>query len=177
MNIIVTGDLHSGKSRVLRKSLALLKEDYCGIFCRPVVQAGEKVGYALTRTNSSKIQVFAHRNFKSELSFGEYKCDLRPFTWAADYLQQCLSKEANLVVIDEIGMIEKNVPVYIEAVVKLLDSPLGALLVVQRRAAYFWRLLESRTDCRHFETTRQNRDSLPLVLAQELHALLLKNKI
>ena len=175
-NIIMTGDVHVGKSTLLQKALALLDEDYCGIFCRPVFENGERVGYGLTRTDGSEPDVFAHRDFQSDLSLGPFKCNLRPFARAATYLQHCLSEGAHLVVIDEIGVIEKSASAYVEAVIKILDSPVSALFVVQRRAAYFWEMLASRKNWRLYEAALQNRDALPRMLAEELQALLLKNK-
>ncbi len=174
--IILTGELHIGKSTLVRTILHDLRVSHCGVFCEPVSEEGQQVGYALRVAGETKLDVFAHKNRGGETSLGVFKCDLKPFERAALYLSNCLTMQPPLVVIDEIGVIEKKARAYHLAVQKLLDSPLVVLLVVQKRADYMWKVIDGRRDCQVYKVTPDNRAQLPGAIVENVQALLARNK-
>ena len=175
-NIIVTGNLQVGKSVLIRKVLTLARVNHRGLFCERLYEKNIIVGYGLRRVGEHALDIFAHMGIRSDISFGAFGCDMMPFQKAAHYLEDCLTPTCDFVVIDEIGIIEKDVSVFIRSIISILDSKIPALFVVQKRALFMWDILRKRQDCLLFEVNLDNRDLLAPVLVQHVQSLVSKNK-
>lgn len=174
-NIILTGELRTGKSTLVRHVLKRLDTAYQGLFCEKLIEDKNIVGYVLRRTNDSRPLIFAHKSFDHDVSMGPFGCDSSAFDQAASFLESCLTSASQLIVLDEIGVIEENSFAYLAVVESVLNSTKSALIVVQKRADYMWRRLNTRQDCIPFEVTRENRDSLIDVIERHLLELV-KNR-
>jgi nucleoside-triphosphatase len=145
-NIILTGDIGCGKSTLVKKILSELNIPFTGIFCHAVFRDDVKVGYGLKMPGRKELQIYAHIDIKSALHMQNFGIELEPFEKAAQSIEKGIESAAKLFVIDEVGIMEKNVIAYQRAVDRLLDSEIAALMVVQRRADYFWKRIKSRKD-------------------------------
>ncbi len=145
-NIVITGGLHTGKSTLVRSILERISMPYLGVFSLPILQGARRVGFALRRAGEADIDVFAHENLHSSKQYNRYFVIDAPFERAADYLLDCLNREAPLIVIDEVGVMENHVQPFLDAVLAVLNSEKLSLMVVQQRALAAWEKLNGRDD-------------------------------
>mgnify|MGYP006289075999 CR=1 FL=1 len=167
-NIIITGELHTGKSTLVRSILESISISYLGVFSMPILQGARRVGFALRRVGESRIEVFAHENWQKGSKYDRYTVIEQPFERAALYLNECLGKHVELIVIDEIGAMENHVESFLRAVLQVLNSPKRSLMVVQKRAQAAWELLENRNDVIVFQVTEDNHIALQLSILELL---------
>ena len=154
-NVILTGSLHSGKSTLVQHALDALAFEYKGVFCQPIIQHKETLGYGIRLIGHKELHVFAHIDFQNSERFDKYGLDLSPFFAAAHYIKENLDGRQKLFVIDEIGVIEQSVSEYLNAIDHLLGSPVPCLIVVQKRAAYL-KTVEKRNDAVVLELENYN---------------------
>lgn len=152
-NIILTGDIGCGKSTLVQKILRELNIPFTGIFCHALFRDDVKVGYGLKIPGINELQIFAHVDIKSAQHMQKFGVELKPFEKAALVIRKSVASPPQLFVIDEIGIMEQSAIEYQQAVRRLLDSNIATLLVVQRRANYFWKDTKKRQDVIVFELT------------------------
>lgn len=167
-NLIVTGDLHSGKSTLVRSVLERLSFPYLGILSMPIIRGAQRVGFALRRVGESHIDIFAHEDFQSATQYDRYFVKDEPFQHAAEYLMACLKHDVQLIVVDEVGVMENHIAMYLKAVKAVLDSTTNSLMVVQKRARGMWHILEPRDDVIVFTVQANNHIALQREILQRL---------
>lgn len=150
-NIILTGGLRQGKSHVILSVIQDLEIDYRGLFSRPVIHNNACVGYGFQTSERSDIDLFAHVDFQTDITFDKYCVDLRVFDKAAHILKTWLSESHSLIVIDEIGVMEKSAVRFLKTIDQLLNSDIPCIVVVQERATYILQDLQNRRDCWIFQ--------------------------
>ena len=137
MKILITGELHGGKSTALKIALSQIsKESMAGFFTTPVIENEEKTGHQITLTCGDSF-VFAHKNIENISSYGQFGVDLSVFNSAADKLKTDIQNKKWLV-IDELGIMESvdsDFPGKIESIIR---GHKNSLVVVQKRAFEFW---------------------------------------
>lgn len=144
-NIIITGELHTGKSSLVQRVLSHVQSPFAGLYCNPIYENEKKVGFGLQKVGNSDIDIFAHVDWHGN-QFGPFGVRLKPFERAAVYVRKMLDSQIPLFVIDEIGVVEEQVQNYQNAIDELLDSRNMILIVVQKRADYFWKRIRKRKD-------------------------------
>ena len=167
-NLIVTGDLHTGKSTLVRSVLECLSISYLGILSMPIIRGAQRVGFALRHVGESHIDIFAHEDFQSATHYDRYFVKDEPFQRAAEYLMACLKCDVQLIVVDELGVMENHIAVYLKAVKAVLDSATNSLMVVQKRAREMWHILEPRDDVIVFTVQANNHIALHREILQRL---------
>jgi len=155
-NIILTGELHCGKSTLVRRFLNKYSKSYKGIFSEPVVLHNEIVGYALRMIDEPGIQLCAHTKLNSSDRFGKFALDVSAFNDAAAYIEKCLHLSFMFFVVDEVGIFEDSIYTYQSALKKMLDSEKLCLYVVQKRSG-FLNEVKQRNDTAVLEL-RPNRE-------------------
>lgn len=157
-NIILTGELHCGKSTLVRRFLEKYSISYKGIFSEPVVVQKEIVGYALRLIDEPGIRLYAHTKLNNSDRFEKFALDLNVFDDVASYIEKCLHLSFMLFVVDEVGIFEDSVHTYQSALKKMLDSKNQCLYVVQKRAD-FLNEMKQRDDTAVLEL-RPNREKV-----------------
>lgn len=169
-NIILTGELHCGKSTLVRRILEKLSVDCKGVFSESVLEHGHVAGYGLRLIGEPNLHIFAHTDFEKGQHFDKFVVDLAPFERAANYIEHNLAVQPDLFVVDEIGLIEHTVTPYKQAITNILDSTIPSVLVVQKRSDFLLELMP-RHDVKIF-VLETNHTQLEILMTQELSELL-----
>jgi nucleoside-triphosphatase len=159
-HIFLTGKPGVGKTTIIRKVLERLKVETAGFFTREIRRGGERVGFELV-TLSGKKAILAHKQARSPFRVGKYRVNVEAFEQIALPELERASRQASLVVIDELGRMELFSEKFQRCVQRTLDRAQLVLGVVQRRANPFTDAVKSRSDVLVIEVTETNRDRLP----------------
>ena len=101
--LIVTGPVHSGKTtRLMHWAASQTKID--GIF-QPVIDDKRFIYHIASRTLKS-LEVPALAKEEHIIRIGNYRFSKETFSWAQKKLLDCLSKDLDWLIIDEIGPLE-----------------------------------------------------------------------
>ncbi|AHB12915.1 NTP transferase domain-containing protein [Dehalococcoides mccartyi] len=112
MNLIVTGEVGSGKSSHCQRYARHLQE--CGfktggVICRPVFQGGIKVGYSAVDIRTSAEAVFSltdpQADFQGE-KVGKYSILQSGLAFACNTIREALKTGCEVIFLDEIGHLE-----------------------------------------------------------------------
>lgn len=173
-NFFLTGEIRIGKSTVIDKIIrhhSFHQRKIEGYRTRAIIADGHRVGFAFDVINGER-QVFAHANLDSSITFNRFKIDSNVFdTFGVSALQHAC-KHAEIIVLDEIGIFEKNSNVFIEQIIKCLDSNIVVLGVYQKRATWFAEILQRRSDVNVTEISKFNRINIHNELVQQLEKAL-----
>jgi len=159
-NIFITGSIKIGKSSVINKVLEQLGEIKLGGFkTTPIFENGLRKGFALESFHGQK-QIFAHTNLDSNMKFNVYRYDVSVFENFGTQLLENGLKNSELIVMDEIGMMEKNTVQYKKHIMKCLGAHQQVLGAFQKRAEWFSDILSKRSDTKIFFITEENRETI-----------------
>ncbi len=160
-NIFVTGSIHSGKTTILNKVLDKLPNlKISGFRTLPIYENKKKQGFIFESLDGSR-KLFAHIDLKTENQFDIYKFDYKVFEeFGVSALKKALSN-SDVILMDEIGMMEKQAKSFRQMIIKCLNSPQLGLGACQDRATWFLNILEKRTDTKIFVIHEVNRDLIP----------------
>ena len=160
-NIFITGDLRSGKTTIINsviKQLDIIKID--GFKTSPVFENEKKTGFVFESFSGVK-KCFAHIKMNSKDKFDVYQFDYTIFEdFGAIILQNSLLN-SDLIIMDEIGVMEKQAKIFINTLVNCLDSKKIVLGVFQKRALWFYDIIKERNDTEIFHINKNNRELLP----------------
>lgn len=169
-HVLLTGEIGAGKSTVLRRTLALLD-----------VRAGGIETYSPEPRGVLPKRLFL-RAYGSEET-GAYLCTLpqgdrgavlHGFNETASVLLAQAQKSAELIVIDEIGRLEREALAYHEALRACLDGSRPVLGVIRRHKADWADWIRAREDVLLLEVTEENRSALAEVAAERIRASLMR---
>jgi len=159
-NIFITGSIKVGKSSVINKVLEQLGEIKIGGFKTiPIFEDGLRKGFALESFDGQKL-IFAHTDLESNLKFDVYRYDISVFETFGTQLLDNAMKDSELIVMDEIGVMEKKTTLFKEYVLKCLDLPVPVLGAFQKRGEWFSDILNKRSDTRIILVNEENRDHI-----------------
>lgn len=166
-NCFLTGPIRIGKSTVLNKILndPLFNQlKIAGFKTIPINANGLIEGYALEIIDGQK-KLFAHIQLATKEKFKCYQIDPSIF----DNLgKEIVINHADIILMDEIGVIEKNASKFIDFLRHCLDSEKFVLGVYQQRAHWFFELIRDRKDTLIFEVTKTNRDTIHIEILEQL---------
>ena len=160
-NIFLTGSIHSGKSTIINEVIEQLPElKICGFRTLPIYDNNIKKGFFLESFNGSK-KTFAHTDLKRNEQFDIYKFDYAVFEdFGVSILKQALLQDG-VIIMDEIGMMEKQAKSFCQKIQECLNSPQLVLGAFQKRATWFSNILKDRLDTGIFLVSDTNRNDLP----------------
>lgn len=169
-NIFLTGKISVGKSTVLEKVLChhLFRELKIGGFrIRKLIENGTHTGYLLDVINGESV-TFAHVHRQTDQKFNRYFVDPSVFEiWGVFALQSAL-ENADVIVLDEIGIIEKDCDTFKRSVFECLDSEKIVFGIYQQRADWFAKSLNERNDSVVFKVTLHNRNYIYKKIIEQL---------
>ena len=165
VKIGLTGLPGAGKTEtVLRISAMLEEEDMVvgGMITEPVIERGERTGFYVQDLHSGEKKVFAHETIDSRQKVGKYGVDLMALEEVGVRAIQKAIEEADLIVIDEVGRMEVESPLFVEAVRDALDSEKPMILTLHKKSRNpLLQDIRRRDDVRILEVTIVNRNLLP----------------
>ena len=151
MHIFLTGPLQSGKSTAIARYL-VGRPEAPGGFRTHWDRAGGRLTLELLETGET-------------LSVAT----MEPHGVRADRAAFDAAGERSLLLMDELGFLERCSPVFQRAVFTLLDGPTPVLGVLRRHAkSPFWGPVSRRADVRLLPLTVENRAEIPTELARLL---------
>ena len=81
---------------------------------------------------------------------------------------QALEAPAQLLVLDELGFLERDAAAFRRRIEQVLDGPTPVLGVVRQSGSLFLPALQARADTVVLTVTLENRDAIPALLCQYL---------
>ncbi len=198
INVLLTGDIQVGKTTVCRGVVELarrwgykpkglltppiLDEDGAKVAsCLPYkctknlsVRQGRqlaKVGIELVDIDSGERRLLARANHDlGGPQVGRYSFDAKALAWGQSILDKAIRVGCDLLVVDEVGYLELERKEGFNAVLEALRA--GALpriiIVVRSSLVESLRQLLPRVDFVTFTVTEENRDALPLKIAERI---------
>jgi nucleoside-triphosphatase len=138
-----------------------------GFFTQEIRVAGGRVGFRV-ETFSGVASTLAHVSGQQGPRVGKYHVDVGAFERIGVAELESAIKEADVILVDEIGKMELFSECFRKAVLSALDSEKPVLATVMAHADPFVDALKARADVRAVEVTMENRDRLPEELAVQL---------
>ncbi len=148
-----------GKTSILDKiRMDLSSSDMIidGFQTKPVDKNGIVQGYAMAPLNGGQKQ-FARVGQVSPVKFDRFYIDLSVFETLGVMTLENAMQYADIIYMDEIGVIEKDASEFRQCIRRCLDSKKIVLGAVQRRARWFFDLINQRTDTILIEVFDNNR--------------------
>ena len=165
--IAVTGPPDVGKSTVVHKVIELLKSHVAvgGILTRDKRLKGKRIGFEIMDLASGTTGQLADL-WGNGPRVGHYRVNLHDLdNIGAHALENALTSE--LIIVDEVGPMELQSDKFIQAVEKVIASEKPILAVV--KLGYNHPLAQNiRRIFKLITVTKENRDSLPAEIAEEL---------
>jgi len=118
------------------------------------------VGFSLSGIGDENARIFAHQDFAGAPRHSRFGVRPEVFEQYGAAILKNIRSGTKLIVIDEIGVMEKQAKHFLHQFWQILDGPLPVLAVVQKRADYIWRYVERREDSAVFCIDHQNRETI-----------------
>ncbi len=138
MNLIVTGEIQSGKTTWCTKySHWLLEQKFTvgGVLCPEVRNNDVKIGYDMVDVQTGRSVMFGR--FASEANFdgepvGNYLISYEGLEFANRAIQKALENKCDMVLIDEVGHLELDGKGIIESATMACQKAPSTLIVVRK---------------------------------------------
>ncbi|RQG96618.1 nucleoside-triphosphatase [Natrarchaeobius chitinivorans] len=166
-NALITGPPRSGKTTVLERTVAALRESGCsidGLSCPEIRDDGGRVAFEIVALQADERAVMAHVRYESGPRVGKYQVDVS----AVDRLSRVALETAvdrgdcDCLVIDEIAPMQLESDRFVEATRSALDAPVPVLAAIKDRSTDgFLGEVKTRGDVERFAVGPETRDALP----------------
>lgn len=167
-NILITGPPGIGKTTIVKSLSHLLKGlDLIGFYTEEIREKGARKGFRLKALDGRE-GVLAHVDIEGP-KIGKYGVNVKGF----ERFLSSLDLKAQVILIDEIGKMECLSKRFISLVRKLLDSEeVVTVATVAERGRGLIQEVKERKDCEIFKVSYENREALPLEIAERIRTIL-----
>lgn len=138
-----------------------------GFFTQEIREAGERMGFRV-ETFSGLAGTLAHVCRQEGPRAGKYGVDVAAFERIGVAGLERAIKEADVILIDEIGRMELNSRRFQKAVLSALDSDKPVMATVMAHFDPFAEALKARADVQLVEVTKESRERLVEELGTQL---------
>ena len=171
MHVLITGEIGAGKSTAMKRTLALLP----GVCVRGLQTHYVEPRGTMERTLYLRAWGEAgNGHFLTCLPETDREACTAVFDAQGTALLEQAVQQAQLIVIDEIGRLERDAARYCEALSACLDGDVPVLAVIRKHKAPWADGLRAHPKATLIEVTQDNRDDVPAqaaaLLAQRLYA-------
>ena len=167
MNVFLTGERHAGKSMVITKTINGL-DLRVGGFCTTFGPQRSEADRLLCMHHPAQGAVIAPEYAVARFSSGIPVAMAYMFDSLGCSLLDKAKCSAQIIVMDELGWLEKDANKFRQAVLSALDSNIPVLGVLREGLPGWTKEIAARHDVKLVTVTLENRDRLPVVLKQWL---------
>ena len=163
-NLLLTGPPGVGKTTLLVKVARRLgPKRVRGFLTTEIRDGGQRVGFALVPlVKNPQKQVVAHADLVSPHRVGRYGVDVDKLDYLVDTtLGLEATRDAEILVVDEVGKMECFSSRFVRAMERLLSDPRPLVATVAARGGGFIASVKARTDGELWTVDRASRDALP----------------
>lgn len=176
-NFFLTGDLHVGKSVLIRRIIDSLASLNTGGFQTSRYYNGKKLeGFYIediAKGHEGPKEQFIGRCINENhwvsipSTFDDYGVKI---------LEECLKNSTNLIVMDELGFFENDAIRFQNMVSMVLDSETPVLGVLKQAETPFLNMIQNRKDVNVFTITKDNRDEMFSVIMDKIQNVLCRHE-
>jgi len=168
----VTGRPGIGKTSVLLRAVEGLKSKSYkvgGMLSREVREKGVRIGFEIIDFHSGRRGWLAHVNQPVGPKVGKYRVNLNDLEIIGAGSIRDAAKNAQIVIVDEIGPMELSSQAFRDAVVEAMNSSKPLLGTIHFRARDpLVNLIKNRDDAEIIEVTHENRAHLHNILIDKV---------
>lgn len=159
-NLFLTGPRNIGKSTILRKVLNDCSGEPVNGFVTEdeFDETGTQAGFQIRAFNEKSGHTFAVRNFKTRQP--RFWVDTSILNKFGKLLLEEILPAASIIVMDEIGWMEKDALQFQEAVLKCIDSSKVVVGVLKEKEGILLNTIRARKDVEIFTVNLDNREQL-----------------
>jgi nucleoside-triphosphatase len=168
-NLLITGESGIGKSTVLAEVVEFLKPRVISGFVSPRVSDAEADSGWMIEGFNGVGGLIAHASIESEHRMGAFGVDMEMFDRCVAAEAQSLDG-ADVVVIDEIGIIGSWSDIFMDYVNRAMDEDVPVVTIVRMRPGEFSDQIKSRDDAETRIVTVENRNSISGDIARWVEA-------
>lgn len=165
VKIGITGLPSAGKTQAILRVIDMLEEDgkaVGGMITEPILKKGRRIGFYVKDWLSKREGIFAHVEHESKIKVGKYGVNIDVLDRIGVRAIEEATKNAEVIVIDEVGKMEVESERFVEAVKKALDTEKSILLTLHKKSRNpLLQEIRRRDDVRILEVTPINRSLLP----------------
>jgi len=159
-NIFIRGKPGSGKTTLIIKIIASLKDKSTGGFYTQEIREGrDRAGFSV-KTLNGEDGILSHKRYRSGPRVGKYRVDINVIDRLIVGSIEEAVRNKDIVVIDEIGKMEMFSKNFKSAVKKALDSQKRIVATIPVYSNTFLDSLKARNDIEIFNLDVDNRDRL-----------------
>jgi nucleoside-triphosphatase len=177
--LLLTGSPGIGKTTVLAKAVAILREkgfSVGGMISREVREGSRRVGFEISDLSSQKRGWLAHVEQKSGPRVGKYRVNLEDIDNVGAQAIRYAVENCDVVAIDEVGPMEMFSEKFRVAVKIALESTKLVMAVVHWKARdSLISYVKSMEEAETVMVTADNREALSEVLAEKAERILKKS--
>lgn len=169
LNLLVTGKPGVGKTTLIERVVERLRGSLrlAGFTTTEVRNPeGERLGFDIVTVEGKRSEL-ARVGFRSTVHVGRYGVNLETFEHLA--LPELGRRDADLIVIDEIGKMECASGRFRRALEDALDGPIKVLATLGIGRLPFFQALKDRPDVEVITVTAGNRDALVEEISRRFH--------
>ncbi len=165
IKIGITGLPGSGKTYALLRVIEMLQDGELkigGMIDEPVGDGRHKTGFTCRDLLTGETQLFASTEIESRIVVGKLGVDISKLEEVGVKAIRQACECCDIVVIDEVGKMEVECPMFIEAVKEALDANKPMIITLHKKSRNpLLQDIRRRDDVRILEVTPTNRNLLP----------------
>ncbi len=165
MKIGITGLPGAGKTQALLKVIEMLEDEELivgGMITEHIVDGRRRNGFRVTDWAGKRTETFAHVDIESKFMVGKFGVDLSVLEEVGVKAIQESCDGADVIVIDEVGKMEVESELFVQAVKAALETEKPMLLTLHKKSRNpLLQDIRRRDDVRILEVTPINRNLLP----------------
>lgn len=158
-NILITGKVGVGKTTIVKHLLHKISIPWGGYFTERVVEGKTTLAHRMV-TSDGRAKIFADRSWVNLPQFGPMGVRVDVFEQLGVDILRKARQTAELIVMDEIGIMERNAKHFQQEVIACFGCPLPVIAVMKNSATDKWLALMSPDDYQIYNVIPQNRDTV-----------------
>ena len=164
--LLLTGRPGVGKTTVVRRVAEILDGwRLAGFYTEEIREDGVRKGFRGVALDDGAEAVIAHVDRPAQPRVSSYGVDVAGIDELASATLRVDERQADAVLLDEIGKMECLASEFLDSVTDLLDSPLPIVATVAQKGTGLIAAVKNRPDALLWEVTPENRDRLPTEIA------------